>query len=174
MEEEIKAFLARIQDANPDVRLAVVKEAGSVGAPAIMPLGGLMASVDKGVAKSAGEALQVIVYHADRPGAEPEKRAVSQALAQLLTADLPRKVRAEAAHLLGFVGGDEAVPPLARLLGDPETREEARLALERIPGSASTHALQNALRSAPADFKANLEQSLRHKQVSMKTVGTEK
>jgi hypothetical protein len=82
-------------------------------------------------------------------------------------------VRAEAAHLLGFVGGDEAVPPLAHLLNELEMQEEARLALERIPGSASTHSLQHALQTAPAEFRPNLEQSLGHKRVSMKTIGTE-
>jgi hypothetical protein len=60
------------------------------------------------------------------------------------------------------------------LLGDPEMREDARLALERIPGGASTRALQHALQTAPAEFRPNLEQSLRHKRVSTITIGFER
>jgi HEAT repeat protein len=174
METELQAFLARIENKDPDVRVAAVHDAASAGAPAVVPLGERMASPDPGVAKSAGEALRVIVHHSARPGAKDEAKAVSHGLAQLLTPGHPRKVRAEAAHLLGFVGGDEAVPPLAHLLNDPEMQEEARLALERIPGSASTHALERSLQTAPAEFRPNIEQSLRHKHVSMKTVGAEK
>jgi HEAT repeat protein len=171
---ELQAFLARIEDKDAGARMTAARGAGPLGAAAVVPLGDRMASSDPGVAKAAGEGLKVIVHHAARPGAGSEAKAVSTELARLLEPGRPRSVRGEAAYLLGFVGGDEAVPALARLLGDPELREDARLALERIPGRAATRALERALKTAAPEFRPNLEQSLRHRRLTRETGRTAK
>lgn len=51
---------------------------------------------------------------------------------------------------LVFIGSDAAVPQLAAMLGEPETAEMARYALERIPGAGAAAALRGALaRTSP-------------------------
>ena len=63
--------------------------------------------------------------------------------------------------MLSEIGGDESVEPIAALLGDEAFREDARMALERIPGERSLAALRAALQAAPEGFRPHLVQSLR-------------
>ncbi len=69
--------------------------------------------------------------------------------------------------MLSEIAGDESVQPMAGLLTDNEVREDARAALERIPGARATAALQTALAAAPADFKPALAQALRKRGVQV-------
>lgn len=168
---EIASFIQRVQNADAAQRMAVAHAAGPEGAAAVKPLSALLAGDDKGVAKAADEALIRIAHYAARPGAVPEARSVSRELAQLTPPAQPMVVRRRATRLLEFVGGDDAVPTLAALLKDAELREDARLTLERIPGRASTRALEAAAKSGAAEFRPHLEQSLRHRRMTMKAIG---
>jgi HEAT repeat protein len=168
---ELPQFLEQIRSNNADVRYRAWRAAGPMGAAAVEPLADLMASPDRGVAKAAGEALQTIVHHAARPTASDEARAVATALLKVAAASRPRPVRADALHGLGFVGDDRAVLGLAKLLSDPEVRDDARMALERIPGRASLRALERARDAAPDDFRPHLEQSIRNRGLTRATVG---
>ncbi|MBI3910288.1 MAG: hypothetical protein HY320_05065 [Armatimonadetes bacterium] len=168
----LQEFLEKIQSSDASVRYAAWRSAGPVGAPAVVPLADLMASADKGVVKAAQGALQGIVHYAARPGAREEARSVSAELLKVAASSRPTRVRAEALHWLGFVGDQRAVLGIALLLGDAEVRDEARMALERMPGRAPRRALQQALETAPADFKPNLQQSLSNRHLTPDTVGT--
>jgi HEAT repeat protein len=127
--------------------------------PEVIPeLGRLAASDKPGVAKAAREALQTLV-HARRG------TVATQVLALTGTAyALP--VRAFAFRLLSLIGGDDAVPAVARYLRDPELREEAAFCLERIPGAASIKALAAAYKDAPDDFKPRLLAGLGHRRAA--------
>jgi hypothetical protein len=63
--------------------------------------------------------------------------------------------------MLSEIGGDESVEAIAGLLTNAQLREDARCALERIPGERSLDALKQAFDAAPKDFKTNLALSLR-------------
>jgi HEAT repeat protein len=170
--DNLQEFLDKIKSTDASVRYAAWRSAGPMGAPAVAPLADLMASPEKGVAKAAKEALQAIVHHAGRPDAQAEARAVATELLKVAASTRPRQVRADALHWLGFIGDRRAVSGLAKLLGDAEVREDARLALERIPGKESLRVLRKALQTAPADFKPNLEQSLYNRKLTPAAVGT--
>jgi hypothetical protein len=60
------------------------------------------------------------------------------------------------------------------VLKDAELREDARMALDRIPGQASLAALQQALEQTTDDFKHNLAQSLRHRGVEVSGIPCQK
>jgi len=162
-EQEVKEFIGKIQDGNADVRYAAWRSAGQVGAPAVAPLGELVASQNRGVAKAASEALKTIAHHASRPGATAERKAVSAELVKLLGAEKPLVTRVKALELLAFTADDEFVPPIARLLNDEKLREDARRALERIPGRASVQALMEALSKASEEFRPFIIHSLGQK-----------
>jgi HEAT repeat protein len=172
MDDNLRAFLEQLQSSDGQVRYAAWRSAGPLGAAAVVPLADLMASPEKGVAKAAQEALKTVVHYAGRPGARAEARAVAAELLKVAASARPYRVRAEALNGLGFIGDRRVVPGLAKLLEDREVREEARLALERIPGPAALRALREALRTGPADFKAHLEQSLYNRHLKPDTVGT--
>lgn len=156
----VAELLAKIQSPDDTIRGPAWQNAGPVGAPAVMPLGEVMTHADFEIARSAKRAIERIVRHAGRPGADAERRAVAAELVKLLRHAHPH-VRRHALWMLSEIGEDEAVPPMSRLLEDPEVREDARCALERIPGRAASAALKKALASAPESFKYALAHSLR-------------
>ena len=63
--------------------------------------------------------------------------------------------------MLSEIGTGSSVASIVPLLSNAPAREDARMALERIPGDESFAALKSALDAAPDDFKLNLAQSLR-------------
>lgn len=169
--DTLQEFLEKIKSNDANVRYAAWRAAGPTGSSAVAPLAELMASTDKGVAKAAREALQTIVHHSARPSGQKEARDVAAELLKVAASPAPKLVRADSLNWLGFVGDDRAVPGLAKLLEDPEVREDARMALERIPGRASLRALQQAVKAAPDDFRPNLEQSLYNRSLTPATAG---
>jgi HEAT repeat protein len=153
-------FIAKIKSTDDKVRGPAWQGAAQYGAPAIKPLAAVMTDSDFEIARSARRALEVIVRHAGRPGAETEAQAVAAELILLLKVGATA-VRREALWMLSEIGGNEAVAPMASLLSDQEVREDARCALTRLPGDKATAALKSALASAPEDFKFALAESLR-------------
>ncbi|WP_448531427.1 HEAT repeat domain-containing protein [Pseudothermotoga sp.] len=166
------AFMSQIRHGDRLARETAISEAYLLGSAAIIPLGETLGGEDPAAAKAAQYALEAAVHHASRPGAPAEVEAATNALLTLTDRKYPWKVRSTALHLLGLVGGRTAVPTLERLLADTEVREDARMALERIPHRAAEAALRRAAATAPADFRAALQQSLRQKRSSPRTVGT--
>ncbi len=119
------------------------------------------------VTRAAKRALSKIVRHAGRPGSGEERAAAVSELLRLLDAKRPLTIRREAISMLSEIADDQVVAPLAALLNDPELREDARRALERIPSGQSLDALQAGLAAVPNDFKINIAQSLRARGVDV-------
>ena len=160
-----EAFLNQIQNENAEQRRQAFEQAGPQGAQAVIPLAGLIvggeregaADRDRDVAKAAGRALELIAHHASRHGADAERAAVASELAKLLTSE-SEGIRSKALELLASAATDETVPAVAALLNNPnpQMRERARWALERIAAPAATEALLKALPSAEGEFRRDL------------------
>ncbi len=170
----VDELIAKIRDRSDTVRTDAWRSAGEVGAPAVEPLAAVMQDESQEVARAAKRGLWQIVRHSGRPGAELERNAVCAALNALLSDQQRDSVRREVLWMLSEIGGDETVTAVASLLGNADLREDARMALERIPGDASLQALQAALESAPQDFKINIAQSLRKRGVEVPGLPCEK
>lgn len=141
--------------------------AGAVGAPAVAPLADLMLDAQPEVARAAKRALWQVAMYSGRPRAEADKAAVIAALLAALAGERPDAVKREVMWMLSEIGGTESVAPLATLLSNAELREDARMCVERIPGTASLDALKAALDSVPQDFKVNIAESLRKRGVEV-------
>jgi len=163
----VDELIAHVRDESDTVRTDAWRNAGEVGAPAVTPLAAVMANEALEVARAAKRALWQIVRHSGRPGADVERKAVIAELIPLLADEQPGPVRREVLWMLSEIGGGESVEPIASVLSNKELREDARMALERIPGEASLDALEAALEAAPDDFKLNLAQSLRQRGVEV-------
>jgi HEAT repeat protein len=163
----VNVLIGRIKDARAEVRTQAWLGAGKVGAPAIKPLAEVVTDEKLEVARAAKRALWQIVRHAGRPGAQRQKRRVETELIRFLAGDQPASVRREVLWMLSEIGGNRSVKPIAELLSDRQLREEARMALQRIPGRRSLAALQAGLEAAPDDFKLNIAQSLRQRGVEV-------
>ncbi len=153
-------LIERIKSNDEALRGRAWQNAGPVGAKAVKPLAEIMASGETEIARSAKRALWNIVRYAGRPKAGDEKEAVAAELLPLLAGGNPN-VRRDFVWMLSEIGGDESVAPLGALLNEKELREDARAALQRIPGNKALRPLKLALRSGPPDYRPAIAVSLR-------------
>jgi hypothetical protein len=167
---ECEAWQAHLQSEDDKTRAQAWYSAGPIGAGGVPLAAALMANPNREVVLAATRALQQIARYAGRPGADSDRAAVVQAFLRLLGSQQPIATRLVAVSLLAEIGGDESVEAIAVLLAEPDLREAARMALERLPGEKSLAALQKALTQAPPDFKPNLAQSLRRRGIEVAEV----
>jgi HEAT repeat protein len=157
----VDGLIAGIKSGSDKVRTEAWQSAGEVGAPAVKPLAKVMTDDDLEVARAAKRALWKIVRHTGRPRANKERRAVETELTGLLGDEKSVAVRREVLWMLSEIGARRSIKPIAGLMRNKDLREDARMALERIPGKRAVTALKAAFEKAPEDFKPNIAQSLR-------------
>jgi len=157
----VDELLAGIKSDSAEKRTTSWQSAGEVGAPAVKPLAEVMTDDNLEVARAAKRALWQIVRYTGRPGANRERRAVETELTGLLDRNQPVAVRREVLWMLSEIGARNSIRPISRLLRNENLREDARMALERIPTKRAVTVLKAAFEKAPEDFKLNIAQSLR-------------
>ena len=167
----VAEFIGRICSADKAARLSGMLSASEIGVSAVAPLGKVIGGDDPAAAKAATEALRRIMHHACRPGEDRDSKAASAELAKLIGPGNSVATRKEALNLLGMIGGAEYVRPVAAQLADSEVRDWARMSLERIPGRDSESVLRSALNTSDAGDRPAVEQSLRHKRSTMRSIG---
>ncbi len=157
----LKELVKDIQSDNPEIRTAAWQQSGIIGAPAVIPLARLYADENMEVRRAAKRGLEKLVRTVGTPGAQRAESAVVQELLGLLSDSQPIALRRDVLWLLSEIAGTESVEAIAGLLKHATLREDACMALERIPGRESLAALRRGLRSVPIDFRLNIAQSLR-------------
>ncbi|OHB83399.1 MAG: hypothetical protein A2Z38_11515 [Planctomycetes bacterium RBG_19FT_COMBO_48_8] len=157
----VDGLLAGIKSDSAEKRTEAWQSAGEVGAPAVKPLAEVMTDDNLEVARAAKRALWQIVRYTGWPGANKERRAVETELTDLLGDDQPVAVRREVLWMLSEIGARNSIKPIAGLMKNESLREDARMALERIPSKRAVAALKAGFEKAPEDFKTNIAQSLR-------------
>ena len=158
-----KKFLSDLQSDNADTRFAAWRAAGDTSPGVIPELGKIASSSDPGVAKAGREALTSLTHTVGKDVNAPNRAGVVQGLLALAGDGNALPVRVHAVRLLSNIGGDDAVPGVAKLLSNAHLREEAVYALEQIPGEASIDAIVAACKTAPDDFKPRLLAALGHR-----------
>lgn len=167
----VKALVEKISSADVAARVEGVEQAATVGPDALGALGAILGGDDPSADRAAQESMQRITFKAARSPATA--KAASRQLVQLIGKDRPYKVRSESLYLLGFAADTAAIKAIAGLLTDPEVRENARMALERVPGKEAEAALMQVAKAVPADYRPAIQQSLRHRRQSPKDVGAQ-
>jgi HEAT repeat protein len=158
---KLQELVKDIQSDKAEVRTAAWQQAGSIGAAAVKPLAKLYTADDVEVRRAAKRGLEKIVRTVGAPGVRAVKASVIPEFLALLGAKQPVALRRDILWLLSEIGTGESVDPIAALLKHDVLREDARMALERIPGDRSLAVLRTALESVPKDFRINIAQSLR-------------
>jgi HEAT repeat protein len=170
--QTITQLLQQLQDKDAAVRMKAAQGAGPIGYIAVPSLQPLLLNADSGIATAAEVALKSIVHHAARPGASEEADLVTQQLLQWVLAGSSLKTQALALQMLQVVGTERAAPVLERTLLSPPLRQDALLALERIPGRNATKALARARKKVDPEFRPQVEQAIRRRADAMKNAGT--
>jgi HEAT repeat protein len=166
-------LVQRIQNGDDAVSGAAWQSAETFGAQAVRPLAGLLTHPDFEISRKARRALYRIVHHAGRPGAAHESSAAQVELVSLLGSPTP-EVRRQVVWMLSEIAGPDALAPMAALLSDPEVREDARCAVQRVPGKRVSAVLWSAFKQAPEDFKFALADALRQRGEKVKGYPTRK
>ena len=171
MEElTLDALIEKIKSDDPDVRTDAWQAAGGIGAPAFKPLAKIAAEGELEVSRAAKRAMWQIVRTVGAPGRDECKKAAETELIGLLDQSQPDSIRCEVLWMLSEVGGDrtiEAIREIPGILENPRLREDARCAIERIPGEYAVDTLRESLESAPDEFKLAMAQSLRARGVKV-------
>jgi hypothetical protein len=162
-------LIAKIKDKSDKVRAEGWLSAAKVGAAAIKPLAAVTTSGDSDleVARAAKRALWQIVHDFGRIDAEDQRKAILDELQALLTDDWPDAFRRDVLWMLSEIGDDSSVVPIAAVLKSRELLDDARCALQRIPGQASLDALKDALESVPKGYKNDIAHALRMRGVEL-------
>ena len=152
--------LLKIKSPDDSERAAGCHDAAAFVALAVKPLAELMEDSRTETALAAKRALWKMVRRAGRPGNDEGQKKVGGALVSALGFGTVAG-RREILWMLSEIGTDEAVPSVAAFLSSLELRDDARGALQRIPGARSLAALKSALGTANAEFRPAIAVSLR-------------
>ncbi len=152
---DLDAFLAKIRSDQGPLRVEAIMAAGPMGAPAVVPLGAVADGPEREPGIAARRALMNIAAYAGRPGGGDDRKAVAAALLQLLPPPHTKLVRTLTLELLSWTGDDAVVPAVAALCADPDpdVRDEAKRALQAIPGPASLKALIELAGKTDGEFR---------------------
>jgi hypothetical protein len=157
--DEITAALQSNDDAQ---RAAAISAAAECGAACVSPAANLLASPDTETRRAARRALQAVVRATGRTGKlGSAAREVEKSFLAALAGLQDVQARRDAIWFLSEVGDSDTVRALDALLAHAALREDARCALERIPGKQSLRALENALAKAAPEFQPAIADSLR-------------
>ncbi|MCC6154615.1 MAG: hypothetical protein IT367_12690 [Candidatus Hydrogenedentes bacterium] len=167
-------LIRAIKGDDEEARAAAWQCAENFGTAAVKPLADLTRDKQPEVARAATRGLWRIVRHCSRPGADTERRAVNKALTSLLSPKKHTQFTRDVLWMLSEIGDDRSVKPIAALSANEILREDACLALERIPGDASVNALREIFDAAPDAFKPNVAESLRRRGVEIAGVPSAK
>ena len=156
----IAALMQQLESADAATRMGAVEALSQAGAEAIGPLFGVMGGQNRTLDLAARLAVERMVQMAAAPQGAAQRAEISRGLVEQALASRPVEVRTFAVRMIAFIGHDEAVPALARLLAEPGVAEIARWALVRIPGPASVGALAAALPQATGELKIGIINAL--------------
>lgn len=161
-EAAIKELLEGLKSEEPESRRSAWLKAADAGPEALEPLARLMNSGGLEVSRAAENAMWRIVRDLGAPEVEHSiKRKLVTQLEALVTNRFPEAVRRQALWMFSEIAGATDAEAIAPLLKEPSLREDARCAIQRIPGEQSVQILWAELEEAPGDFKMNIVQSLR-------------
>lgn len=114
-------------------------------------------------AEKAHTALEQLCFQAGKPGAENERKALAQAIAEKLQPDVPLAARMYLVQSLEKIGRGEVISALGKLLSpgnDPALQDAARRALEANPHVNSKKELRDALKRSEGKLRAAIVRSL--------------
>jgi len=148
--QNMEQTVQKLRSPDDNTRRQAIEEIAPFGVKAIPALLAIIEnpSAEPGAVMAAKMALERVVYQSTRPGATAERKSAEQALLARLRKPAPESLQRFLLRLITVVGTSQSVPILQTLLGDKTLREPARMALEQIPGSEATAALERAFAQA--------------------------
>jgi hypothetical protein len=153
--EDLDSFLKKISSADEGARRAAWEGAAVQGPKAIAPLVAVASGENRDAALAALRAVDCISHASAAPGNASRREAAQALAAAVLDEKVPARVKQHLLDLLGSVGEgdvDSVVSAVAKILSDTELRDQARKALERIPGEAAAKAIEAALPRATGEW----------------------
>jgi HEAT repeat protein len=130
------------------------------GAPAVGALCKMIQAPGKGDDSKARFALHGIVLYTKRPGSEADRKMVECTLLEGLNAAEDKDLKAFFVEQLRWIGSEDCLPAMAKLLPDDQLCEHAAFTLQEIGTPAAVAKLREALGSAKGKNIATLVRAL--------------
>jgi len=156
----VKDLVAKMPTQTPSETRNVCAGIVARGEAGIGQLCGMLVPPGTGDDTQARYAVEGVVTHVSRPGAESERKMVSRALVSALNKAPDKEVQAFLIEETGRIGGKEAIAPLSRYLQDSRLCDPAVAAMVSIGGPAASKALKAALPSAQGKNRVAVTQAL--------------
>ena len=139
---------SQLEWANPADGKKIVVELQKLGKEGVKELvANLKEANDKPVVQ-ASFALESLVQYSSRPGADAERAAVAEALAENIPAAVDDVAKGVVVKALELCGSDAQVPAIVPMLDNPKVRTYAIFALVQINSENSRKALRDAAAKA--------------------------
>lgn len=121
----------------------------------------LLSHPEERVWRAAWNTLADLAHAVSAPGREPEHKLVADALLALLQEDAPAEVRERALRLVPVaLPSGHDLRPVAALLSNPDSQEQARAALRELATPNAVRALADAVSRADGPFRVALVDAL--------------
>ncbi|MGE5610433.1 MAG: HEAT repeat domain-containing protein [Bacillota bacterium] len=157
----VNELLARFPaDADPVAGRQAISELVKLGPAAIKQVIAAVGTPGTAADTQARFALNGLVFHVSRPGAEAERMMFANAIIEVLATNPPPLTQTFLINMLQLAGKDECVPTLSKRLVDPELCEPATQALYCIKTPAATAALIQALPAVKESNRSTLIRAL--------------
>jgi hypothetical protein len=142
--DTVNAILAKLIWAQPAEGKALVLQLQEGGEESLRALVAQLKASNDEATVQASFAIEALVMHAMRPGAEGERQALAASLARLLPTAADAVARNVVLKALQLVGGPAEVAAIAAELGQPQTADYAIMALVQIGDEGAKAALRSA------------------------------
>jgi len=156
----VKDLVAKMPTQTPSETRDVCAGIVAHGEAGIVELCGRLVPPGTGFDTQTRYAVEGVVTHVSRPGAESERKMVARALISALNKAPDKEVQAFLIEETGRIGGKETIAPLSRYLQDSRLCDPAVAAMVSIGGPAASKALKAALPSAQGRNRVAVTQAL--------------
>ena len=142
--ENVNDLITKLTWAEPAAGKAMVQQLQSGGEETLRALAALLKESNDAGTVQASFAIEALVMHAMRPGADAEREALAASLAKLLPTAADDVARGVLLKALQLVGGPAEVPAIAVALTSERAADYAVLALVQIGDDGAKAALRAA------------------------------
>ena len=167
--ENVNDLITKLTWAEPAAGKAMVQQLQSGGEETLRVLAALLKEDNDQGTVQASFAIEALVMHAMRPGADAEREALAASLAKLLPTAADDVARGVLLKALQLVGGPAEVPAIAAALTSERAADYAVLALVQIGDDGAKAALRAA---AVAATTPPARRSERNSRCSMCSTGS--
>lgn len=158
--ESVAEIVAKMPAKDAAEGQELLAQAAKLGAPAVKEICGMIKPPGQGDDGKARFALHGMILHAKRPGADAERTTIANVLLEAMASAADKDLKTFFILEFKWIGSEEAVAPLGKLLADDSFCEPAAQALQEIATPSALEQFRQALPAAKGKNQATMVRAL--------------